>query len=240
MPFKQRQSRAVEKPKRPSRSIKTLEAILDANEWKSMITFKPDCSTPTETNSWMETLYEMGKYAMRNESVGFLIKREFGDDNKHAHFHMVFTQPLKESVISALRKRFLKRDERENNRGRQFKYDCHDPSGKINQPRLREYLKKIRKGSMDTIHPPKGWSRKNLKRPYKFHKISRSKSTNSQTSFISAKHYSVIHYNWRRVVTSARYVSPVIMGIMPMNHLNYLNSHIRHTPKFPRYVPKAS
>ncbi len=240
MPCKKRPTRAVEKPKRPSRSIETLRGILDANEWRSMITFKPVCSTPAETNAWMEVLYEMAKYALRGESVGFLIKREFGDDNKNAHFHMVFTEPLSERVQRAMLNRFLKREKRKNNQGRQFRYDCHDPSGKIAQPRLREYLKKVRKGTMDTIHPPKGWSLKELKRPYKLHRINSNKTPASHTFLISPIQCSVIPYNWREVNSFSRYEPSVFDCGTKRNQVSSLDLQLIRSLKFPRYALNVS
>ena len=236
MAFRRRQSRRVEKPAIPSKSIKTLAAILDAHSWHSMITFKPISASPAETNKWMESLYESCKYALRNDETGFLIKREFGDDNQNAHFHIVFTAPLPESVVTSLKVSFLRLAKLKDNRGRRFQYDCEDPSGKHDQPRLRAYLKKVSKHSVDTIHPPRGWSLKELGRPYKIHRLASLKKRVSPPASSSLNIISVREYNWREREHGERWIPTDRPADIPVISLYLGKGAVWRASRFPRYV----
>lgn len=160
----------VNKPARPSRSLKTVKRKAGEREWVAMATFKPaDANNEERSNDYQRFLVGLLRRELRGKGIGFLLVREFGtgkgtnDRPDASHFHVVLTARLSDDTKAKLQSAFLRRCCLPNNATKVFHYTNHVKEGK---PTFGDYVSKLEKGKIDVIHPPASWDYRKLIRCY--------------------------------------------------------------------------
>lgn len=165
-----RKRRKVAKPKRPSKSLKSIQTLAKTRRWVAMATFKPhETINEITSNHFQAFLLGLLRRELRGTGIGFLLVREFGtsgsenDSGDRSHFHAVMTADLRDDRQARIKARFLRRCGLKNNQSRAFDYRTHTRDG---EPKFGDYVSKLEKDGVDVIHPPSHWNFKALNRPY--------------------------------------------------------------------------